>query len=88
MQSAAKLREKLRVERTNLVPKMIETWGEVPLMLQLMTDPEASYGYIGMDDYTLYPFVRPGAFVRIDPRQKKILSVGWHGDHDRATYFV
>ena len=36
MQSAAKLREKLRAERTNLVPKMIETWDEVPLVLQLM----------------------------------------------------
>jgi hypothetical protein len=31
MQLAAKLREKLRAERTNLVPKMIETWDEVPL---------------------------------------------------------
>jgi transcriptional regulator with XRE-family HTH domain len=88
MQSAAKLRDKLRVERTNLVPKMIETWDEVPLVLQLMVGPEAMYGYVGMDDYTLYPFVRPGAFVRIDPRQKKILSLGWHGDHDRPVYFV
>ena len=88
MQSAAKLREKLRVERTNLVPKMIETWDEVPLVLQLMAGTDALYGYVGMDDYTLYPFVRPGAFVRIDPRQKKIPSVGWHGDHDRPIFFV
>jgi hypothetical protein len=88
MQSAAKLREKLRAERTNLVPKMIETWDEVPLVLQLLAGSEAVYGYVGVDDYTLYPFVRPGAFVRIDPRQKKILSFGWHGDHDRPIYFV
>jgi hypothetical protein len=52
MQSAAKLREKLRLERTNLVPKMIETWDEVPLVLQLMAGPDALYGYVGMDDYT------------------------------------
>ena len=88
MQSAAKLREKLRAERTNLVPKMIETWDEVPLVLQLMDGSNPLYGYVGMDDYTLYPFVRPGAFVRIDPRQKKIPSVGWHGDHDRPIFFV
>jgi transcriptional regulator with XRE-family HTH domain len=87
MQSASKLREKLRVERTNLVPKMIETWDEVPLVLQLMAGSDALYGFVGMDDYTLYPFVRPGAFVRIDTRQKKVLSV-WHGDHDRPIYFV
>lgn len=88
MQAAAKLREKLRTERTNLVTKMIETWDEVPLALQLMAGPDALYGYVGMDDDTLYPFVRPGAFVRIDPRQKKIASSGWHSDYDRPVYFV
>ncbi len=88
VQSAARLREKLRAERTNLVPKIIETWDEVPLVLQLMVGFDALYGYVGMDDYTLYPFVRPGAFVRIDSRQKKIPSVGWHGDYDRPIFFV
>jgi transcriptional regulator with XRE-family HTH domain len=88
MQSAAKLREKLRAERTNLVPKMIETWDEVPLVLQLLCGSDTLYGYVGRDDDTLYPFVRPGAFVRIDPRQKKIPSFGWHGEHDRPIFFV
>jgi transcriptional regulator with XRE-family HTH domain len=88
MQSAAKLRDKLQVERTNLVPKMLETWDEVPIVLQLMAGSDALFGYIGMDDYTLYPYVRPGAFVRIDPRQKKIPSAGWHGDYDRPIFFL
>ena len=64
--SATELRERLRAERTNLVPKMIDAWKEVPLVLQLMDGSDPLYGYIGMDDYTLDPFVRPGAFVRID----------------------
>jgi transcriptional regulator with XRE-family HTH domain len=88
MQLAAELREKLRAERTNLVPKMIETWGEIPLTLQLMAGSDPLYGYIGKDDDTLYPFVRPGAFVAIDPRQRKIPSTGWRGDHDRPVFFV
>lgn len=88
MQSATELREKLRAERTNLVPKMIETWDEVPLVLQLMDGSSPLYGYVGMDDYTLYPFVRPGAFVRIDPRQKRIPTVHWYSDHDRPIFFV
>jgi transcriptional regulator with XRE-family HTH domain len=87
MQSAAKLREKLRTERTNLVPKMIETWDEVPLVLQLMNGSNPLYGYVGMDDYTLYPIVRPGAFVRIDPHQKRP-TMHWHSDHDRPIFFV
>jgi hypothetical protein len=88
MQLAAKLRHKLQAERTNLVRKMIETWDEVPLPLQLMAGSDELYGYVGMDDDTLYPIVRPGAFVAIDPRQRKILSTGWHGDHDRPIFFV
>jgi transcriptional regulator with XRE-family HTH domain len=88
MQSAAKLREKLRAERTNLVPKMIETWNEVPLVLQLMDGSDSLYGYVGMEDSTLYPFVRPGAFVRIDPHQKRIPELYWHSDHDRPIFFV
>ena len=86
--SAVELREKLRVERTNLVPKILETWDEVPLVLQQMDGSNPLYGYIGMDDYTLHPFIRPGSFVRIDPRQKKIPSVHWHSDHDRPIFFV
>jgi transcriptional regulator with XRE-family HTH domain len=88
MQAAAKLRGKLQAERTNLVRKMIETWDEVPLPLQLMADSDDLYGYVGMDDDTLYPFVRPGAFIRIDPRQKKIAFSGWPGDYDRPVFFV
>ncbi len=86
--SATELREKLRLERTNLVPKILETWNEVPVALQLLSGTNALYGYIGMEDYTLYPFIRPGAFVRIDQRQKKIPTMGWHGDHDRPIFFL
>ena len=85
--SAVELRATLRAERTNLLPKLLELWDEVPLVLQLMDGSNPLYGYIGMDDYTLYPVIRPGAFVRIDPRQKKIPSVNWHGD-DRPIFFI
>ena len=67
---------------------IIETWDQVPLVLQQMDGSSPLYGYIGMDDYMLYPIIRPGAFVRIDPRQKKVLSVHWHSDHDRPIFFV
>jgi len=33
------------------------------------------------------PFDQPDAFVRIDPRQKKIPSVNWHSD-DRPIFFI
>ena len=86
--SAIELREKLRAERTNLVPKMIDTWEEVPLVLQVMGGSDPLYGYVGINDHTLDPFVRPGAFVRIDPRQRKIPAIGWRTDHDRPIFFI
>jgi transcriptional regulator with XRE-family HTH domain len=85
---AVELREKLRAERTNLVQKMLEAWEEIPALLQEMRGNNPLYGYIGMDDYTLHPFIRPGSFVRIDPRQKKIPPVNWHTDHDRPVFFL
>lgn len=86
--SATALRDKLRLERTNLVPRMIQTWDEVPLVLQSMNGSNPLYGYVGMDDNTLFPIIRPGAFVRIDPRQKKIALVQWHNDYDRPIFFL
>jgi hypothetical protein len=70
------------------LPKMIERWQDVPVELQLMNGSDPLYGYIGRDDYTLQPFVRPGAFVRIDFRQKKIPAVRWRTDHDRPIFFI
>jgi transcriptional regulator with XRE-family HTH domain len=86
--AAVELREKLRVERTSLVSRMLEAWEEIPALLQEMQGNSPLYGYIGMDDYTLHPFIRPGSFVRIDPRQKRIPPVNWHTDFDRPVFFV
>lgn len=86
--AAVELREKLRAERTNLVSRMLEAWEEIPALLQEMQGNSPLYGYIGMDDYTLHPFIRPGSFVRIDPRQKKIPPINWHTDFDRPVFFV
>ena len=87
--TASELRQKLGSEPTNLVSRMVDAWkGEMPKALLQYLDWEKNlYGYVGMRDNTLFPHVRPGSFVQIDPRQKRILPLGWHGDHDRPVYF-
>src|SRR6185437_16038487 len=45
------------------------------------------YGYIGVQDKTLSPIVRPGSFVQINPKEKAILSLPWCDEHDRPIYF-
>jgi len=37
----------------------------------------------------MYPFLRPGSFVEIDSRQKKIKASGsWQNEFNRPIYFV
>lgn len=45
-------------------------------------------GYIGISDLTMYPLIRPGAFVLIDSKQKKVGAKVWRNEYDRPIYFV
>jgi len=86
--SSRELRERLRMERTNLLSKIIENWQDVPSALREQIDwRDSLYGYIGMEDTTLDPIIRPGSFVQIDPRQRSIVPVKWHDDFDRPIFF-
>src|SRR5258708_21981042 len=44
--------------------------------------------YIGLEDYTLFPIIRPGSLVQIDARQRKISAEKWKTEYDRPIYFV
>jgi len=74
---------------TNLLSRMIEAWGEVPISLIQHLDLRNSlYGYIGSRDYTLYPLLRPGSFVQIDQKSRKIQRFKWRTEFDRPIYFL
>ena len=83
------LRGAARLEQTNLVSRMFEGWGEIPVALLQQIDLRNSvFGYIGLEDYTLYPWVRPGSLVQIDSRQKAIKTGVWQSEFERPIYFV
>jgi len=45
---------------------MVELWGEVPIaLIQHLDIRHSQYGYVGLEDYTLYPLLRPGSFVQM-----------------------
>jgi len=74
---------------TNLLTRMVEVWGEVPIaLIQHLDVRHCLYGYIGLDDYTLYPMLRPGSFVQIDQRVRKIQPLRWRTEYDRPIYFI
>jgi len=73
----------------NLLSRMVQTWGEIPLaFLQHLGIKKRLYGYIGTKDFTLHPFIPPGSLVQIDDRDTRIQSRGWETNFDRPIYFL
>jgi hypothetical protein len=83
------LRKNVQLTRTDLVSRMFEAWGEIPVtLLQQLDLRHCLCGYIGLEDYTLYPLIRPGSFVEIDARQNKVRPGNWQSEFERPIYFV
>jgi transcriptional regulator with XRE-family HTH domain len=78
-----------QLERTSLLARIVEKWDEIPVgLLQHLDLRKSVYGYIGLEDYTLYPLIRPGSLVQIDAGQRKISGEKWNTEFDRPIYFV
>ena len=77
------------LDSTNLLSRMVEIWGEVPIaLIQHLDIRHGQYGFIGLQDFTLYPLLRPGSFVQIDPRVRRVQPQRWRTEFDRPIYFV
>jgi transcriptional regulator with XRE-family HTH domain len=60
----------LSADKTNLLCRMVQEWGEVPIAFLRMLDVRrALYGFIGLGDYTMYPLLHPGSFVQIEEQK-------------------
>ena len=78
-----------KVEKTNLVSRMVEVWGEVPIgLLRHLNIRKQRYGFIGLKDYTMYPLLRPGSFVQIDEQQKEPAPTVYRSEFDRPIWFL
>ena len=78
-----------QLEQTNLLSRMFDNWTEIPVgLLQQVDLANSVFAYIGLEDRTMYPWVRPGSLVQIDSRQKAIKAGGWRHESERPIYFV
>lgn len=70
--------------------RMIEKWGVVPLsyLSGFAADDRYTYGYIGAEDFTMYPILPPGSFVQVDERKNKAAEGAWRTEFERPIYFV
>lgn len=84
-----RFKPEFRLEKTNLLAQVVEKWDEIPVgFLQHLDLRKSVYGYIGLEDYTLFPLIRPGSLVEIDASQRKISTEKWKTEFDRPVYFV
>jgi transcriptional regulator with XRE-family HTH domain len=77
------------LETTSLISRMVELWGEIPVaLIQKLDVRHCQYGYIGTQDYTMYPLLRPGSFVQIESHSIRMQAADWRTEYDRPIYFV
>jgi transcriptional regulator with XRE-family HTH domain len=77
------------LEKTSLISRMVEVWGEVPIaLIQKLDVRHCQYGYVGIQDYSMYPLLRPGSFVQIESRSARSDSSEWRSEFDRPIFFV
>lgn len=78
-----------RWETTQLINRAVALWGEIPAAFLLNCSPRRhTYGYIGLADKTMYPLVRPGSLVMIDPERRRIIREEWKNEFARPIYFI
>ena len=78
-----------RLETSQLLNRVVAMWGEIPAAFLLNCNPRKHmYGYIGMTDRTMFPLLRPGSLVMIDPERRRVAKDGWQNENDRPIYFI
>lgn len=77
------------INRTSNLGRMIERWGIVPLtFLEEFTDREFTYGFVGAEDFSMYPLLLPGSFIQVDEDRNKVTTGPWRSEFERPIYFV
>jgi transcriptional regulator with XRE-family HTH domain len=78
-----------RWETTQLLNRVVALWGSLPAVLLQELNPRKNiYAYIGMQDFTMYPLLRPGALVLVDDTRKRVARGGWTSEYERPIYLL
>jgi transcriptional regulator with XRE-family HTH domain len=77
------------LRKTSNIGRLVEQWGLVPLAyLEQFANCHFTYGYVGNEDFTMYPILPPGSFVQVDESKNKVSDGGWRSEYERPIYFV
>lgn len=76
-------------QHTANLGRIIEQWGTVPLAyLSEFANTDFTYGYVGTEDFTMYPILLPGSFVQVDEKKNEVINGVWRSEYERPIYFV
>jgi len=89
VQIPLRLDPSFNLARTTNLGRMVEQWGLVPLAyLSQFMEHEYTYGYIGSEDFTMYPILPPGTFVQVDESKNRVIEGVWRSEYERPIYFI
>ena len=75
--------------QTTFLSQLIRRWGKLPMAFLNGIDlRQHRYGFIGLEDWSMYPILQPGSLVLLDERKRKIASEGWTNEFERPIYFL
>jgi transcriptional regulator with XRE-family HTH domain len=79
----------LDLRRTSFVSRQIRRWGKLPAVLLNSLDLRAHrYAFVGTEDWSMHPIIRPGSFVQIEEAKRRIKREEPAHEHEKPIYFV
>jgi transcriptional regulator with XRE-family HTH domain len=77
------------LRKTTFLSQLIRQWGKMPLsFLGGLEQRHLRYGFVGLEDWSMYPILQPGSLLLIDQSRRKIADEGWTSEFDRPIYFL
>jgi transcriptional regulator with XRE-family HTH domain len=77
------------LRKTANLGRVVEQWGLVPMTyLTDLANRSYSYGYIGSEDFTMFPLLPPGSFIQVDESRNHVTEATWRSEYERPIYFV
>ena len=77
------------LSKTCFVSEVVQRWGKLPLALVGGVDVRRyRYGFIGTEDWSMYPTIPPGSLLVLDDTKRKVQIGGWESQRDRPIYFL
>lgn len=76
-------------QSTTYISRHMHRWGKLPvLLLQSLDLRKQRYAFIGTDDWSMHPMIRPGSFVQIDEAKRQVKRDTWGHEYERPIYFL